>query len=57
MADFQQKEWLDKNVVPLLNGEPALALHHPFWNGTPPKEVLVLLKPADDSDESAWPRA
>lgn len=57
MARFQRKQWLDDHVVPLLSGEPKLEIHHPFWNGEPPEEVLILLKPLDADDESAWPRA
>jgi hypothetical protein len=63
MASFDQKKWLDDHVVPLLQGNPPLSLYHPFWNGVPPKDVLVLLLAEEQRDEesefdpSAWPRA
>lgn len=70
MANFDKKEWLDKHVVPLLAGKPPLFIYHPFWNGIPPKDVLVILtanKPKrietdiphedDGFDGSAWPHA
>ena len=38
-----KKEWLDKNVVPLLK-ENHLLIHSFIWNGNPPKEVLVWLR-------------
>lgn len=43
MSDFDMKAWLDTNIVPLLAGTPPLRIYHPFWNGLPPKEVLVVL--------------
>jgi hypothetical protein len=55
MPVFQRKEWLDACVVqPLLKTDPSLSLYSVFWNGHPPKDVLVLLlckKPED------WPAA
>ena len=44
---FDMKAWLDTHVVPLLQG---LKIYHPFWNGIPPKEVLVILLAQQD-----WP--
>ena len=55
MADFDMKNWLDQHVVPLLK-ETALEIYHPFWNGIPPKEVLVILLSQPDP-ASAWPTA
>lgn len=55
MADFDMKAWLDQHVVPLLV-DTALKIYHPFWNGMPPKEVLVVLL-ADPTPEDAWPTA
>jgi hypothetical protein len=43
MTTFDKKEWLDKHVVPLLAGPPSLTIYHPFWNGIPPKDVMVVL--------------
>jgi len=48
MANFDQKKWLDDHVVPLLQGNPPLSIYHPFWNGSPPKDVLVLLLAEED---------
>jgi hypothetical protein len=55
MADFDMKTWLDEHVVPLLS-DTGLKIYHPFWNGVPPKEVLVILL-SDPSPQSAWPKA
>lgn len=43
------KAWLDLHIVPLL-APHALKIHHPFWSGSPPKEVLVLLV----AEPEAW---
>lgn len=48
MTAFDMKAWLDQHVVPLLEG---LKIYHPFWNGVPPKEVLVILLAQQD-----WPQ-
>jgi hypothetical protein len=50
MSDFKMKEWLDQHVVPLLAGTPPLRIYHPFWNGMPPKDVLVVLMAGDASE-------
>jgi hypothetical protein len=55
VSDFDMKSWLDKNVVPLL-ADTGLQIYHPFWNGVPPKEVLVILL-SQPSPASAWPTA
>lgn len=53
MPDFERKKWLDEHVVPLLNQEPAASIYTAFWNGAPPKEVLVfLLAP----EPGTWPQ-
>ena len=52
---FNMKQWLDNNVVPLL-ADTALKIYHPFWNGMPPKEVLVILLSEPEPAE-AWPSA
>ena len=57
MSDFNQKLWLDCHVVPLLNGTPRIAIHYPFWNGNPPKDVLVLVTPTPVDGASTWPAA
>jgi len=64
MSDFDMKKWLDSHVVPLLNQEPNLRIHHPFWNGMPPRDVLVIAMAGEleensdqEFDPSAWPRA
>jgi len=55
MTDFDMKTWLDTHVVPLL-APHGLSLYHPFWNGVPPKEVLVILL-AQPEPASSWPAA
>jgi hypothetical protein len=60
MPTFDKKEWLDKHVVPLLEGTPPLTIYHPFWNGIPPKDVLIVLMAGGDADNwepTAWPAA
>lgn len=42
------KEWLDKNVVPLLKGT-ALSIYSFLWNGSPPSEYLVWLNSPEKS--------
>jgi hypothetical protein len=49
------KGWLDEYVVPLLK-DTGLKIYHPFWNGMPPKEVLVVLL-SEPSPSDAWPTA
>lgn len=50
---FDQKGWLDDQIVPLLGDSDPLKIYSALWNGTPPTEVLVfLLAPADPP--SAW---
>jgi len=59
MPDFDRKTWLDNHVVHLLHQEPPASIYTVFWNGAPPKEVLVFLLagqgPATVPDD-AWPR-
>ena len=58
MAEFDMKSWLDKTVVPLLAINKTLSIYSPFWNGVPPKEVLVILMAGqgdDEFDPAAWP--
>lgn len=63
MPDFDRKRWLDDNVVPLLHQDPPASIYTVFWNGAPPKEILVLLlagKGTDDGitavPDEAWPQ-
>lgn len=53
MPDFERKRWLDDHVVPLLHPDPAASLYTVFWNGSPPREVLVFLLPVDTA---SWPQ-
>lgn len=46
------KQWLDSHVVPLL-ADTSLTIYHPFWNGMPPKEVLVILLATPPGDAAA----
>lgn len=70
MAAFQMKEWLDRNVVPLLSDD--LKIYSFVWNGDPPKQILVwlvasscaLARTGDDERAASpefsptqWPRA
>lgn len=63
MPSFEMKQWLDTNVVPLLAGPPAISIYHPFWNGIPPKDVLILFRTdtvgedVEPFDPTAWPKA
>lgn len=43
MPGFDKKQWLDTHVLPLLKAEPLLHLISAFWNGLPPKDVLVFV--------------
>ena len=52
MTDFEMKPWLDENVVPFLAGPPALRIYHPFWNGMPPADVLVVLMAGGESKDN-----
>ena len=52
---FSMKAWLDSHVIPLLK-DTGLKIYHPFWNGVPPKEVLVILI-AEPEPPDAWPKA
>lgn len=49
---FEMKTWLDKEVCPLLAGPPPLRIYYPFWNGVPPKDVLVVLMAGAGSSDS-----
>ena len=40
---FDQKAWLDANVLPVLGTDDRLAIYSALWNGAPPTEVLVFL--------------
>ena len=51
-TSFEMKNWLDKEVVPFLAGPPTLRIYHPFWNGMPPKDVLVVLMAGDESKDN-----
>jgi hypothetical protein len=49
MPDFDRKRWLDEHVVPLLHQEPTASIYTVFWNGAPPKEVLVFFLPTESA--------
>jgi hypothetical protein len=40
---FEQKTWLDAQVLPVLGSDDKLQIHSVLWNGSPPAEVLVFL--------------
>lgn len=52
MPDFNMKKWLDREIVPLLAGPPPLRIYHPFWNGMPPKDVLVVLMAGGETQDN-----
>lgn len=64
MPGFDKKRWLDDHVLPSLQPDPthpSLSLYAVFWNGHPPKDVLVFATapPAttEPFDPLAWPSA